>query len=146
MRHQLRFKVAVLVTLAGVLLAMICTPAGCSGGSEEEGRIRVTPTQVNGIYELGSERLELKCDGTYIQDTIFESRPLHHTGQWRIVDHFFDGSQVLLINAAITPASTPDDKDPHVAFGDLPMYAHIRLGKVALARNEVAESYYERLP
>jgi hypothetical protein len=118
---------------------MVCTLVACSGGSEEEGRIRVTPAQVAGIYELSSERLELKPDGTYVQDIVLESRPLHHTGQWRILNHFFDGSQVLLINAAVTPPVTPEEKDPHLAFGDLPMYVHKHSGKVALARNEAAE-------
>jgi hypothetical protein len=142
MRDHLRLKRTVLVTLAGVQLAMICALVACSGGSEEVGRIRVTPAQVAGIYKLGSgERLELKPDGTYIQETI--SEPLHHTGQWRIVNHFLDGSQVLLINAAIAPP--PEDKSPHLAFADLPMYAHNHSGKVALAVNEVAEWYYERL-
>jgi len=117
----------------------------CSGGSEEVGRIRVTPAQVAGVYQLGSERLELKTDGTYVQDDISESQSLHHTGQWRIVNHFLDGSEVLLINAAITAPATPEDKNPHLAFGDLQMYVHKRSGKVALARNEVAEWYYDRL-
>ncbi|SRR6266851_313261 len=143
MRHNLRLKTTVLVTLAGVQLAMMCALAACSGGSEEVGRIRVTPAQVAGIYKLGSERLELKMDGTYIQDTISELQPLHHTGHWRIVNHFLDGSEVLLINAAIAPP--PEDKNPHLAFADLPMYAHNHSGKVALAQNEVAEWYYERL-
>ena len=143
MPHHLRLKRTVLVTLAGVQLAMICAPVACSGGSEEVGRIRVTPAQVAGIYKLGSERLELKPDGTYLQETI--SEPLHHTGQWRIVNHFLDGIEVVLVNAAITPPATPEDKNPHLAFADLPMYAHNHSGKVALARNEVAEWYYDRL-
>jgi hypothetical protein len=136
---------AVLVTVAGVLLAMICALVACSAGSEEVGRMRVSPAQAAGVYKLGSERLELKTDGTYVQDTISESQPLHHTGQWRIVNHFLDGSEVLLISAAVTPLATPEDKNPRPAFGDLPMYAHNRFGKVALARNEVAEWYYERI-
>jgi len=51
---------------------------------------------------------------------------------------------VLLTNAAVTAPATPEDKNPRLAFGDLAMYAHNRSGKVALARNEVAEWYYER--
>jgi hypothetical protein len=145
MRYHLRPKRTALVALACVQLAMMHALVACSGGSEEVGRIRITPAQVVGIYGLGSERLELKPDGTYIQETISEPEPLHHTGQWRIVNHFLDGSEVLLINAAITPPATPDDKNPHLAFADLPMYAHNHSGRVALARNEVAEWYYERL-
>ena len=138
MRWRSALKMAAASVLGSVLVA-------CSGGSEEVGRIHVTPSEVAGIYKLGSERLELKPDGTYIQDAISEPQPLHHTGQWHIVNHFLDGSEVLLINAAIIPPATPEDKDSHLAFGDLPMYTHNRSGKVALARNEVAEWYYERL-
>ena len=90
---------------------MALTLAGCTGGSEEEGRIRVTPAQVIGLYELkldkGSERLELKADGTYIQDTASQTRPVHRTSQWLIQSHFFDGSEVILFDAAITPLATP---------------------------------------
>jgi hypothetical protein len=124
---------------------MICELVACSAGSEEVGRIRVTPSQVAGIYKLGSQRLELKPDGTYIQEAISEIQPLHHTGQWRIVNHFLGGSQVLLINAAIIRAETAENKDSRLVLGDLPMYAHSRSGEVALARNEVTELYYERL-
>jgi len=138
MRWQSSLKTAAVGVLGSVLVA-------CSAGSEEVGRIRVTPAQVAGIYKLGSERLELKPDGAYAQDTISETQPLRHTGQWRIVNHFLDGSEVLLINADVTPPATPEDKNTRLAFGDLPMYAHNRSGKVALARNEVAEWYYERI-
>lgn len=139
MRWQSALRMVAASVLGSVLIA-------CSGGSEEVGRIRITPAQVAGVFQLGSERLELKTDGTYVQDTISESQSLHHTGQWHIVSHFLDGSEVFLINAAITPARTPpEDKKPHLAFGDLRMYVHNRSGKVALARNEVAEWYYDRL-
>jgi hypothetical protein len=138
MRWQSALRMVAASVLGFVLVA-------CSGGSEEVGRIRVTAAQVGGVYQLGSERLELKTDGTYVQDAISESQSLHHTGQWRILNHFLDGSEVLLINAAITPPATPEDKNTHLAFGDLQMYVHSRSGKVALARNEVAEWYYDRL-
>jgi len=135
----------VVAALGGLLLTLIFALVACSSGSEEQGRIRVTAAQVAGIYELGSERLELRTDGTYIQDAVSEPRIVHHTGHWRIVNHFLDGSEVHLINAAITGPATPEDKNPRLLFGDLPMYAHKHSGKVALARNEVAEWYYERL-
>jgi len=144
----MRPKTAVVVTLEGVLLGASLTLAGCSGGSEEEGRIRATPAQVVGVYELkldkGTERLEIKADGTYAQDTVSQTRPVHHTGQWQIQNHFFDGSEVILLDAAITDLATPLGENPRLGFGELPMYAHDRSGKVALARNEVADWYYER--
>jgi hypothetical protein len=148
MLRLLRPKTAVVVTLEGVLLGVALTLAGCSGGSEEEGRIRVTPAQVIGVYELkldkGTERLEIKADGTYAQDTVSQTRSVHHTGQWHIQNHFFDGSEVILLDAAITELATPLDENPRLGFGELPMYAHDRSGKVALARNEVADWYFER--
>jgi len=146
MRQNLKLKIAAVATFVGAILAMICTLVACSGGSEEQGRIRVTRAQVAGIYQLGAERLELKPDGTYIQDSSSDSLPIHHIGQWRVVDHLFSSSEVLLINAAINPVPTPDDKNPRLTFGDLPMHVHNRSGKPVLARNEVAEAYYERLP
>jgi hypothetical protein len=147
MQRLLRFKTAVVATLEGVLLGVTLTLAGCSGGSEEEGRIRTTPAQVVGVYELkldkGSERLELKADGTYGQDTVSQSRPVHQAGQWHIQNHFFDGSEVILLNAAIIPEATPLGENL-LRFGGLAMHTHKRSGKVALARNEVADWYYER--
>jgi hypothetical protein len=144
----LRFKTAVEVTLEGALLGAALTLVGCSGGSEEVGRIRVTPAQVIGGYELkldkGTERLELKADGTYAQDTVSQTGPVHHTGHWHIQNHFFDGSEVILLDAAVMPPATPLDEKPQLGFGELPMYAHERSGRVALARNEVADWYYER--
>ena len=149
MFRPLPLKTAVLVTLQSVLLGAALTLVGCSGGSEEEGRVRVTPAEIVGIYELnvnkGTERLELKADGTYTQDTISQTGPAHHTGQWHIKKHFFDGSEVILLDAAIMPLATPSNENPRVGFGDLAMYAHERSGRVALARNEVADWYYERI-
>jgi hypothetical protein len=148
MLRLLRLKTAVVVTLEGVLLGATLPLSGCSAGSEEEGRIRVTPAQVIGVYELkldkGTERLDIKADGTYAQDTISQDHPVHHTGQWHIQNHFFDGSEVILLDAAIMPLATPLDATPRLGFGELSMYTHERSGKVELARNEVADWYYER--
>ncbi|HST08876.1 MAG TPA: hypothetical protein VLL05_00760 [Terriglobales bacterium] len=108
----------------------------------------MTPAQVIGVYELKldkvSERLQLKADGTYVQDTVSQSGPIHHAGRWRIQNHLFGGGEVILAGAAIAPLATPLDEHPQLRFGDLQMYAHERVGKVAFARNEVADWYYER--
>ena len=121
----------------------------CSGGSEEEGRVRVKPAQLVGRYDgglqKGSDILQLKADATYIQDTVRDSVPQHRTGQWHIVNHIFDGSEVVLTDAAITLVPIPDNKAPQLVFGDLRMYVHLRAGKLALARNEVLDWYYEPL-
>jgi hypothetical protein len=137
MRWQSAVRIAIVVALGPVL-------AACSAGSEEQGRIRVTAADVVGVYRSGTERLELQPNGTYVQDIPSESPPLHHTGRWKILTHFLDGSEVLLINAAVVEPSTPTDPSPHLFLGDLPMFAHKRSGQIALARNEVADWYYER--
>lgn len=137
MRWQSALKTVAASVLGSVLVA-------CSGGSEEDGRVRVTPSEVVGVYKSGTERLELQANGTYVQDIVSDSQRLHHTGQWRILSHFLDGSEVLLVNAAIVSPATPVDKNPHLLFGDSTMHAHKRSGRVALARNEVADWYYER--
>lgn len=144
MGNNLRLKPAIVAMLAGIWFATFWAVA-CSAGSEEQGRMRATQAQLVGIYKLGSERLQLKSDWTYVQDINSEIKPLRHAGQWRITNHLFDGSEVILVNAALTQSATPADKNLQLAFGDLPMYVHTRSGKVALARNEVADSYYERL-
>jgi hypothetical protein len=104
----------------------------------------VKRAQVIGVYEAtfdnGSERLELKGNGTYVQDFTSKSRPFHHTGQWHLENDFLDGSEVILANAAMSE----DDEARPLAFGELGLYTHDRAGKVALARNEVADWYYER--
>jgi hypothetical protein len=142
-----RLKAAFVVTLEGVLLGVALTLVGCSGGSEEEGRIRVTPAQVIGVYELklgkGTERLEVKADGTYAQDTVSQTGPVHHTGQWHIENDFLDGSELILLDAAVMEPPTPEDEKPQLYFAGLTMHAHERSGRVALARNEVADWYYE---
>jgi hypothetical protein len=130
--------------LQTALVAVTCILGGCHTRDADEGSIRVKPAQVIGVYEAnfvnGSERLELKEDGTYVQDFSSKSRPFHHTGQWHIENDFLDGSEVILTNAAM---SEQDEARP-LTFGGLGLFAHDRSGKVALARNEVADWYYER--
>jgi hypothetical protein len=123
---------------------MACNLFGCHTRDADEGSIRVKRAQVIGVYETnfdnGWERLELKGDGTYVQDFTSKSRPFHHTGQWHVENDFLDGSEVVLANAAMSE----DDEARPLAFGELGLYTHDRTGKVALARNEVADWYYER--
>jgi hypothetical protein len=127
-----------------VSLGAACISVGCHTRDADEGSIRVKPAQVIGVYEANFdnsvERLELKADGTYVQDFASKSRPFHNTGQWHIENDFLDGSEVVLANAAV---SEEDEARPP-AFAELGLYTHDRSGKVALARNEVADWYYER--
>jgi hypothetical protein len=127
-----------------MILAMTFTLVACHMRDGDEGSIRVKPTQVIGIYEAkfdkgGSERLELKTDGTYLQDFTSKSRSFHHTGQWHLENDFLDGSEVVLANAFV---SEEDETHPP-GFGELSLLTHDHSGKVALARNEVADWYYE---
>jgi len=125
-------------------LGLVLPLAGCHTRDADEGSIRVKRGDVIGVYETkfdnGSERLELRKDGTFVQDFSSKSRPFHHTGQWRFDDVFLDGSEVVLLNAA----SSEGDETRPLAFGEVTLYTHDRSGKLALARNEVADWYYER--
>jgi hypothetical protein len=53
---------------------------------------------------------------------------------------------VILLNAVIIPEATPLGENLQLGFGGLAMKVHERSGKVAFARNEVADWYYERTP
>jgi hypothetical protein len=129
---------------AAMILAMTCTLVACHMRDGDEGSIRVKPTQVIGMYEAkfdkgGFERLELERDGTYLQDFTSKSRSFHHTGQWHLENDFLDGSEVILANAFV---SEEDEAHPP-GFAELSLFTHDHSGKVALARNEVADWYYE---
>jgi len=135
----LRKRVRFTAILVGSLLATLETVA-----CREPGQVRAGRSQVVGVYEIklhnGVERLELKDDGTYSQDFSFESRPFHQAGQWRISDRFLSGTDVMLTNAAVTE----DDEKRPLRFGDLTLNVHDHEGNLALARNEVADWYFER--
>jgi hypothetical protein len=143
-RQRFAMRNTALRTLGLVLLGALCTLIKCSGGSEEAGQMHVTATDVVGVYRSGSEHLELQTNGTYVQDDISDSPPLHYSGRWRMLSHFLDGCEVVLLNAAVVPPTNLDDPQPYLTYADLPMYGHGSFGKVALARNEIADWYYER--
>jgi hypothetical protein len=143
---QLRSNLVAVTLKAFLLVALMCTLIACASGPEEQGPARVIAAQVVGVYELGPERLELKSDGTYIQDITSTTAPIHHTGYWEMMNHFIDPSEVLLIDAVILGSSGSAGKPSMPLFGDLQMYVLIRSGKIALARCETGERYYQRLP
>jgi hypothetical protein len=127
-----------------MILAVTCMLVACHTRDGDEGSIRVKPTQVIGVYEAkfdkgGFERLELRWDGTYLQDFTSESRSFHHTGEWQLENDFLDGSEVVLANAFVPE----EDETRPSGFGELRLFTHDHSGKVALARNEVADWYYE---
>jgi hypothetical protein len=127
------------------LLGFVLGLAGCHTRDADEGSVRVKRSDVIGVYEIkfdnGSERLEIRNDGTFVQDFSSKSRPFHRTGQWRFHDVFLDGSKVILLNAA----SSEGDETRPLVLGEITLYTHDRSGKMALARNEVADWYYERI-
>jgi len=126
-----------LALLLGALLI-----AGCG---EEPGRVRATHDEVAGVYQTkfgdSREELDLKNDQTYVQDFISEKRAIHHTGKWRIENHFLGGSDVVLISCVVGE----DDTASSERLGDRILIVHNRLGKLALAINETADWYFVRI-
>jgi len=126
---------ALFVTLGGIF--------GCSRG--EPGRIRIDKAGAIGIYEApfknGKERLELKGDGSYVQNFLSSTRPFQHTGKWHIDNHIFGGSDIVLSNANVGE----EDETRGLDVGDCRLNVHDHAGKIALARNEVMDLYYERV-
>ena len=69
---------------------------------------------------------------------------MHRIGRWRIENHVLDGSEMILVNAALVPIPmSPVSDGLQMEFGDMGMHVHQRSGRVAFARNEVADWYYE---
>lgn len=145
---RLRFSIGAswqAILFGAALINIICVVTACSAGSEEQGRIKVSASDVVGVYTSGAERLEIEPNGTYVQDFVSNFTQLHRTGNWIISNHLWDGSEVVLIDAAVTSPSTPNDRSPSLGSGNLRLHVHKRAGKIALARNEVADWYFERV-
>lgn len=115
---------------------------GCQG---ERGRIRIDRAQATGVYEArfrnGTERLELKSDGTYLQRFASQTRPFQQAGKWYIESHVFGGSDIILVNAKVGE----EDESRPLDVGDCRLNVHDRSGKLALARNEAMDFYYDRV-
>lgn len=130
--------------LCGVSLVLV----GCG---EEPGRVRVKRDQLVGVYEAGfdkgRERLELKADGTYIQEFVRAGehptpQSTQHKGRWNIENHFLSGSDVNLIDAVV---SEDDASSTPQRIGTRTLNVHKRSGKLALALNEAADWYFDRV-
>jgi hypothetical protein len=128
-----------------IAIAFVSCSACLSGCCGEPGRLRANRAQAVGVYEAlfrnGRERLELKSDGTYVQDFVSKTRPFQHTGRWHIESHVFGGSVVILVSATVGEG----DETKSLGVGDYRLNVHDHSGKVALARNEVMDWYYERV-
>jgi len=140
------------------VLAMLLV--ACHTRSGDEGSVRVKREQVIGVYAItianGSERLELKRDGTFIQEFTSKSHAYRHAGHWRLENEFFDGSAVVLVDAVTSNHSFGDEIATHhseggkgevqpLIVGELTLYTHEYPGNIVLELNEVADWYYERL-
>jgi hypothetical protein len=115
------------------------------GCTNDPARIRISPGDAIGVYESkfanGQERLELRRDGSYLQEFVSKTKSFQHTGNWHIENHLFDGTHILLVNAILGE----DDGKAPLTTGDRRLNVHDHSGKIALARNEVMDLYYERL-
>jgi hypothetical protein len=141
-----------------VLATALFVSFSCHTRAGDEGSIRVNREQVIGVYAIqvadGRERLELKPDGTFIQDFTSKSHGYRHAGRWRLENVFLDGSAVVLYAAVTSNHSVGDEvtaqgssgtaKWPQESIGELTLFTHDCHGKIALALNEVADWYDER--
>ena len=134
---RLQVRRSMLLCLGTVLFAV-----GCGQG----GRIRVKSEEVVGTYrtnfDTGVEQLEVRSDGTFVQDFHSASRSIHRTGKWKIENHFLDGTDLVLIDADLSeddPANSPE------RAGTRALGVCFRSGRLALAKNESADWYYERV-
>lgn len=114
----------------------------CDGSA---GRARATRDQLIGEYETqvdqGIEGLELKNDGTYVQEFRLARKSFRHTGKWEIEHHLFDGTDVVLLDAVISKDDI-DTLGKRIGTQNLNVYRHS--GRIALALNEAADWYFER--
>jgi hypothetical protein len=131
----------------------------CHTRDGDEGSIRVKREQIIGVYITqvadGWERLGLKPDGAFTQGFTSKSHSYRHSGRWRLENEFLDGSAVVLADAVTSNHSVADevaanDSGASVRWspgsvGELTLFTHDYHGKIALALNEIADWYYERV-
>ena len=130
------------------LFLLVGSLFACHTRDADEGSVRVKVAEIAGTYVIrlnnGTEHLVLDSNGTYRQE-FRSSQPIEHTGRWGLENEVLDGSAVVLKDAIhedlIPHANQPA---PPPSTGELRLYVHRRSGKLVLARNEVADWYYER--
>jgi hypothetical protein len=126
-------------------LILLCTSLVLVSCSDEPGRSRADASQLQGTYlakfDHGQERLELKADGTYLQEFFGPAGPVRHTGVWQLEHRFFDGTDVSLVEALVSEDDFPAKK----RLGMRNLNVHRRNGEFALALNESADWYYVRV-
>jgi hypothetical protein len=110
----------------------------------EPGRVHAEAEQLVGVYEAqfdkGKERLELKSDGTYVQDFQNLQSSLSHSGRWEATNHFLGATDIILENAILSENNTAAQRT-----GTRILNVHRRSGKLELALNEAADWFFYRV-
>ena len=65
--------------------------------------------------------------------------PVHHTGKWRIRKHFFGGSELILLDAAVMPPANPLDENPRTRLWRIVDVRPRAFWQSGTGRNEVAD-------
>jgi hypothetical protein len=129
--------------------------AGCG----EPGRARVSDRELVGKYvmEFGvtfvttgqrvaamraKEQLILNQDKTYTQTFSSATRNFTNHGKWETSNKLLGGTEIELTGFIL---SEDDPSDSRVKPGFLNLQIHRENGTLRLARNEVADSYYNRV-
>lgn len=140
-----------LACVAFVMLAF----AGCG----EPGRAHVSDQDLVGEYvmEFGitfvttgqrvgavraKEQLTLNQDKTYTQTFSSPTRNFTNRGVWKTSNELLGGTEIELTGFIL---SEDDPSDSRVKPGFLNLQVHRENGTLRLARNEAADSYYNRV-
>jgi hypothetical protein len=140
--------------LAGLAFVMFAL-AGCG----EAGRARVSDQDLVGKYvmEFGvtfvttgqrveaaraREQLTLNQDKTYTQIFSSPTRNFTNRGTWKSSKELLGGTEIELAGANL---SEDDPSASQLKSGFLNLQVHREKGKLKLARNEAADSYYSRV-
>jgi hypothetical protein len=135
---------------------MLFELAGCG----EPGRARVSDRALVGKYIIdfgkvtfrtagpqiaavpAKEQLILNPDKTYTQIFSSATRSFTNHGTWKTFNQFLDGTELELTGANLSEDDPPDSQ---VKRGFLNLQVHRESGTLKLARNEAADSYYNRV-
>jgi hypothetical protein len=142
------------IYLAASALILIAL-AGCG----EPGRARVSDQDLVGKYEMGfgtafaatgrqvaavraKEQLILNGDKTYTQVFSSATRNFTNRGTWKTSNGFLGGTEIELTGFSLSEDAPTDSQ---VERGFLNLQVHRQNGTLKLARNEAADSYYNRV-
>jgi len=140
-----------LASCASILFAL----AGCG----EPGRARVSDQDLVGKYAMefgitfvttgprveavrAKEQLTLNQDKTYSQTFSSATGNFTNHGTWTTNNEFLGGTEVELAGAILSEDDPPNSRLRH---GFLNLQVHRENGTLKLARNEAADSYYNRV-